>query len=150
VYAGIRECVVTVREDGPMADKRLVAYLVRDTEQTLTVRDLRSYLQDHLPAYMIPSAFVFLDALPLMPHGKLDRRALPAPEEDRDDKSGMQVVPRTVMEGLLLGIFCEVLGLHRDNASRLSVGMEENFFELGGHSLLAIRLVARVRTVFNV
>ena len=141
-HPAIQETVVLAREDVP-TEKRLVAYLVMHQEQVLTISDVRSYLQDRLPAYMIPSAFVTLDTLPLMPNGKVDRRALPAPEETQQKKEGVQQRAKTPMEELLVGLWSKVLG-------RRQVGVDENFFELGGHSLLATRLITHVRAVLQV
>jgi acyl carrier protein len=101
---------------------------------------LRDRLRRVLPDYMVPSAFVVLDALPLTVNGKLDRTALPAPERGR---SGLDyAAPRTPVEELLAGIWSEVLGIER-------IGIEDNFFELGGHSLTAMRIVSRVREVLG-
>src|SRR6185436_14206108 len=132
----VADCVVVAREDVP-GEKRLVAYVVGDVEAGA----LREHLLRELPEYMVPSAFVFLDALPLTPNGKVDRKALPAPEYAAD--ADRYVAPRTPVEELLAGIWAEVLGLER-------VGVEESFFELGGHSLLATRVVSRVRELFGV
>ncbi|HEU4556864.1 MAG TPA: amino acid adenylation domain-containing protein, partial [Longimicrobium sp.] len=134
--SGVRDCAVVVREDEP-GDRRLVAYVVREAEPEA----LRDRVRRSLPEYMLPAAFVFLDALPLTSNGKLDRKALPAPEpasaEDR------YVAPRTPVEEVLAGIWAEVLRLER-------VGVEESFFDLGGHSLLATRVVSRIREVLAV
>jgi acyl carrier protein len=133
---GVSEAVVVAREDGA-GNRRLVAYVVGDAEMDA----LRAHLRQNLPDYMVPSAFVFLDALPLTPSGKLDRRALPAPE--LASAAERYVAPRTPTEEVLAGIWAELLRLER-------VGVTESFFELGGHSLLATRLVSRVRQVFGV
>ncbi len=98
---------------------------------------LRDFLKERLPEYMIPSAFVVLDALPLSPNGKLDRKALPAPDQDRPECQGAFVPPRTPTEELLASIWAEVLGVPR-------VGVHDNFFDLGGHSLQAVQVAARV------
>jgi amino acid adenylation domain-containing protein len=135
-HAEVREARVIVREDAP-GEHRLVAYVVGGVE----AEELRGHVRKSVPEYMVPAAFVYLDALPLTPNGKLDRKALPAPEyasaEDR------HVAPSTPVEEVLAGIWAEVLGLER-------VGVEENFFEVGGHSLLATRVVSRIREVFGV
>ncbi|MCH9652218.1 MAG: non-ribosomal peptide synthase/polyketide synthase [Deltaproteobacteria bacterium] len=141
----LAEAVVLVRQDTP-GDRRLVAYAVPQPEQPdqpgqpgpsdqpVTVEDLRSFLSERLPAYMVPTAFVLLDALPLTANGKVDRRALPAPERHGQGA----LAPRTQTEQILAATWQEVLGLEE-------LGMEENFFELGGHSLLATKVVSRLR-----
>jgi len=135
-HAAVREAAVVVREDVP-GEKRLVAYVVGGVE----AEALREQLRRILPEYMVPAAFVGLDALPLTPNGKLDRKALPAP--DLAPAEERYVAPRTPVEEALAGIWAEVLRLER-------VGVEESFFELGGHSLLATRVVSQVRAVFGV
>ncbi|WP_420126319.1 amino acid adenylation domain-containing protein, partial [Longimicrobium sp.] len=127
----VSDCVVIAREDVP-GDRRLVAYVVGDVEADT----LREHLRGSLPEYMVPSAFVALDALPLTPNGKLDRKALPAPEYAAD--ADRYVAPRTPTEELVAGIWAEVLKVDR-------VGVHDNFFALGGHSLLAVTLVERMR-----
>lgn len=99
---------------------------------------LRTFLAEHLPEYMMPSAFVVLDALPLTPNGKLDRQALPAPGRDRTGGNNEFVAPRTPVETTLAEIWAQLLDLER-------VGIHDHFFHLGGHSLLAIQLISRVR-----
>ncbi|MGW0934575.1 non-ribosomal peptide synthase/polyketide synthase [Streptomyces sp. NPDC002666] len=121
-------------------DARLVAYVVPVSGAGVDVAELRRHLRDHLPEYMVPAAFVALDALPLTPNGKLDRRALPAPGRNATAPGQS---PRTATEHLLAGLFAEVLGVAEP-------GRDESFFDLGGHSLLATRLVARARSVLGV
>jgi amino acid adenylation domain-containing protein len=151
-HRGVRDCVVAARADGGAA--QLVAYVVPEVEETatsagssvasdgLTPNDLRLHLRMILPDYMVPSAFVFLDALPLTPSGKVDRRALPAPDAHAPD-AAKHVAPRTPAEEIVAGIWTEVLGLS-------AVGATDDFFELGGHSLLATQVVSRVRESFGV
>ncbi|MFN0056081.1 MAG: amino acid adenylation domain-containing protein [Planctomycetales bacterium] len=139
----VRQAVVVLREDHP-GDKRLAAYIVSQEAETRPAgADLRQSLHDKLPDYMVPGAFVLLDTLPLTPNGKVDRKALPAPDWDRDHLEPIPVAPRTPVEELLSGIWSRVLGLEH-------VGSHNNFFELGGHSLLATQVIARVRDVLAV
>jgi acyl carrier protein len=119
----------------------LVGYAVNDG--AVTVADLRNFLANRLPAYMIPSAFVLLDRLPLTASGKLDRNALPAPDQSRPELDNFFVAPRTPAEQSMAGIWAEVLKLDK-------IGIHDNFFELGGHSLLATQLVSRLRDAFRV
>ncbi|PZS22174.1 MAG: non-ribosomal peptide synthetase, partial [Pseudonocardiales bacterium] len=120
--------------------KRLVAYVV--PAAAVEVSQLRAHVAAMLPDYMVPSAFVMLDELPLNSNGKLDRRALPAPDVSAAMASGY-IAPRTDVEGVLAGIWAEVLGVQR-------VGVEDNFFELGGDSILSIRVASRLRAAFSV
>ncbi|HYH81021.1 MAG TPA: amino acid adenylation domain-containing protein, partial [Longimicrobium sp.] len=138
-HPAVREAVVLVREDAP-GDTRLVAYAVADEWAGANV--LRAHLGQALPAYMVPAAFVRLDAFPLTPNGKIDRKALPAPEGDAFAARAYRA-PVGETEQALVDIWAEVLRLER-------VGVEESFFELGGHSLLATRVVSRVRELFGV
>jgi thioesterase domain-containing protein/acyl carrier protein len=142
-HAAIREAVVILREDTP-GDQRLVAY-VSGALPTATIApaDLRAHLKGSLPDYMIPSAFVTVEAWPLTPNGKLDRRALPKPESDRAAGDVARIPPRTPTEQRLAGIWREVLGV-------TTIGARDDFFLIGGHSLLAIRLMQRVHQTFNV
>jgi thioesterase domain-containing protein len=129
--------VVLAREEGS-AGRRLVAYLVGTGEESLEPSDLRSSLRDRLPEYMVPSVFVMLPAMPLTANGKVDRKALPAPEQAGVGERAAYVAPRDETERLLAGIWEELLG-------REQVGIEDDFFTIGGHSLLAVRVMARVR-----
>ncbi|WP_442947635.1 amino acid adenylation domain-containing protein [Nostoc sp.] len=139
--SNIQASCVVVREDTP-GDKRLVAYIVRQPEQTISTSGVRNFLKEKLPEYMVPSAIVILDALPLSPNRKLDRRALPAPDL-HNQLSDRYVAPRNPIEEILSLIWAQVLKVER-------VGIHDNFFELGGHSLLATQLVSRVRTSLKI
>jgi amino acid adenylation domain-containing protein len=137
--AGVREPVVIAREDEE-GGRRLVAYY---TGENMGVEDLRAHLAATLPEYMIPTAYVHLERLPLTANGKLDRCALPAPDVRWAEGKDGYLAPRTPVEEIVIGIFEEVLKLDR-------VGRKDNFFELGGHSLLAIQVVSRVRKMSRV
>ena len=141
-HSAVREVAALVREDSP-GDKRLVAYVVQNGAQELDGTDLRVFLRNTVPDHMIPSIFVFIEALPLTPTGKVDRRALPAPDEIRPELEDAYTAPRTPLEEVLAKIWTDLLGLER-------VGVTDNFFDLGGHSLKATQLVSRVRDVFRV
>jgi amino acid adenylation domain-containing protein len=138
---GVRDCVVVVHRDAN-AEERLVAYVVAEDESP-TTEELRAVLQQTLPEFMVPSIFVTMEEIPLLTNGKVDRQSLPAPGESRAGAEKVYVAPRNRTEELLAGIWSEVLGIEK-------VGIDSNFFDLGGHSLLAIRIVTRVREVFNV
>jgi amino acid adenylation domain-containing protein len=139
-HASVRECVCVVKDD-ERGLRRLVAYVVGAEGAGVTRAELAEHLGRRLPEHMIPSAFVTLEAMPLTPNGKLDRRALPEPVYA--GAAGEFVAPRTPVEEVLCGVFAQVLGVER-------VGAHDNFFELGGHSLLATQLMSRVRSTFRV
>jgi amino acid adenylation domain-containing protein len=138
----VRECVVLAREDTP-GDKRLVAYVVPEAGQRADAPALRRRLAESLPDYMLPAAFVELDALPLSPNGKIDRRALPAPGTGRPELEEPFAAARTPVEEVIVGVWSEVLGVER-------VGVRDDFAELGGHSLHATRIASRLRETFAV
>ncbi|WP_414754485.1 amino acid adenylation domain-containing protein [Anabaena sp. CCY 9910] len=140
-YSDVQAACIIPREDTP-GDKRLVAYVVAHQDSTITISELRQFLKAKLPDYMVPSAFVMLDALPLTPSGKVDRRALPAPDLD-NEITDKYVAPRNPTEELLAQIWAQVLKIEK-------VGIHDNFFDLGGHSLLATQLISRIRNVFRV
>ncbi|WP_413173254.1 amino acid adenylation domain-containing protein [Anabaena azotica] len=140
-YPEVQEAVVIAREDVP-GNKRLVAYVVPQSKSTTTVNELRNFLKDKLPEFMLPSAVVLLKELPLSPNGKIDRKTLPSPEEIRSDLIGEFVSPRTPVEEKLTQIWAEVLNVEK-------VSIYDNFFELGGHSLLTTQLLAKVKKAFN-
>ena len=116
-------------------NRRLVAYVV--TRPDTSTNELRSFLREKLPEYMVPSVFIFLDTFPLTPNGKIDRKALPIPEHGQPALQASYTAPRTAMEQILAEIWAEVLKLDK-------VGIRDNFFELGGHSLLAVRLTTMI------
>ncbi|HEY0378532.1 MAG TPA: condensation domain-containing protein, partial [Pyrinomonadaceae bacterium] len=144
-HPSVKDAVVTARED-EANNKSLVAYCVLSDSHDSTVgetwrNELRHFLRESLPEYMVPSAFVQLDQLPLTPNGKVDRAALPALEHATGESAG-HVEPQSPVQELLAGIWAEILKVPR-------VSVHDNFFELGGHSLLATQLVSRVREVFR-
>ncbi len=143
-HPAVREAVViastVAREDLP-DHKRLTAYLSLEPEATLTVADLRLYLQGRLPDYMLPASMVLLQALPLTPNGKIDRRALAAASHEDSELIKTFVAPQTPLEQVLAEIWAEVLDVEQ-------VGVTDNFFELGGHSLLATQLISRLGKIF--
>jgi amino acid adenylation domain-containing protein len=132
-HPAVRDSVVVMREDVP-GDKRLIAYVTSTNPSTGPVGEFRSFLKQRLPAYMVPSAFILLDAFPLTPNGKLDRNAFPPPEGTFPISDQAYVAPRTPTEEALAARWCKVIKLEQ-------VGVHDNFFELGGHSLMFVRLL---------
>jgi acyl carrier protein len=119
-----------------------VAYVVSDPEQTVAVSELHCLLKAKLPEYMIPSAFIMLEALPLLPNGKVDRRALPVPERVRPDLEAAYQAPQTEVEQTIASIWQEVLHIEE-------VGIHDNFFDLGGHSLLLVQVHSKLQKIFQ-
>jgi amino acid adenylation domain-containing protein len=134
-HPGVAAAVVIVRDDAP-GDKRLTAYVVFRSAASLSTNELRAYLLEKLPEYMVPAAFVELHALPLTPNGKIDRRALPAPDWEHPHAAASFIAPDNPTERLLSEIWSKVLGVER-------VGVKDNFFELGGDSIMSIQIAAR-------
>lgn len=142
LHPTVKDAVVMVRED-VAGDQRLVVYLVVQPDSSLSVDDLRSFLQEKLPDYMIPSAFVPLQTFPLTANGKVDRKALPAPDKINTDIEKSFVAPRNSLEEQIADIWSQVLRLEK-------VGIHNNFFTLGGHSLLVTQLISRMRDALGV
>ena len=134
-HEGVRQAVVLAREDEP-GHKRLVAYIVAAGNTTPAIPDLRAFVGKSLPDYMVPSAFVVLDALPLTTNGKINRQALPAPDQVRPELASRYVAPRNDVEKQLAEIWKQVLGVPK-------VGINDNFFELGGDSILSLQIIAQ-------
>ncbi|BAZ33696.1 amino acid adenylation domain-containing protein (plasmid) [Cylindrospermum sp. NIES-4074] len=140
-HPSVQQTVVTARvDDSP--EKRLVAYIVPNPEQTLTPDELRHLIKKKLPEYMMPSAFVFLNSLPLTPNGKIDRNALPSLNSARPNLEETFVAPRTDIEQQIADIWTYLLKLEK-------VGIHDNFFTLGGHSLLATQVMSRIYSTFG-
>jgi amino acid adenylation domain-containing protein len=139
-HPDVKQCAVVVRENAA-GEKRLVAYIV-SAQPAPTADSWRVFLADKLPDYLVPSAFVALEALPLTANGKVDLRALPADESARPDLPGHYVAPRDEVERQLTAIWETVLDVH-------PIGVHDQFFALGGHSLLAVRMVAQVEKAFG-
>lgn len=137
-HPAVREAIATLREQ---PQKSLVAYIVPNQHPAPTINDLRSFLKERLPEYMVP-AIVLLDALPLTANGKVDRRALPTPDGERPVE-GTFVAANTPLEEMVAGIWAQILGLEQ-------VGIHDNFFELGGHSLLGTQVISQLRQIFQV
>ncbi len=137
----VQEAVVIARED-QAGDKRLVAYFVPKKQQVPTNSELRGFLQEKLPNYMVPSVFLMESVLPLTPNGKVDRLALPAPDLSTSDLEEGFVAPSTPIEQILAKLWMEVLG-------RKQVGIYDNFFDIGGHSLQIIQVGSKMKEIFN-
>jgi amino acid adenylation domain-containing protein len=138
-HPSVREALVLAREDAP-GDKRLVAYVLTEGD-AVNASDLRIFLREKMPEYMVPSVIVTMESFPLTPNGKVDRKALPKPDYSASGQTF--VMPSTETEKKIVAIWTEVLGLEK-------VGIHDNFFELGGHSLLATQTISRLRKAFQV
>ncbi len=138
-HPGVKEAVVIVREDIPN-ETSLVGYIVAETGQDSleVISQLRRFLKQQLPDFMVPTIFMALEAMPLTPNGKVDRKALPKPDSSRPELEANYVAPRTPIEQQIADIWAQVLNVKQ-------VGINDNFFELGGYSLLGIQVVSRVR-----
>jgi amino acid adenylation domain-containing protein len=136
---GLREVVVVAREDSP-GERRLVAYLVPEPGASLDISELRSSLRERLPDYMVPSAFVTLEALPLTPNGKVDRQALPAPGDGRPALESTYARPQTQLERTIAAVWREALGVGK-------IGTQDNFFDLGGHSILMAKIQTKLQEI---
>ncbi|MCX6572011.1 MAG: amino acid adenylation domain-containing protein [Candidatus Aminicenantes bacterium] len=141
-HPGVKKAFALAREDKP-GNKRLVAYIVTNQKPNPTISELRNFLKNKLPDYMVPSAFVILDSLPLMSNGKVDIHALPAPDKLRPVLESPYLAPRTAIEKRLADIMAEALDMEE-------VGVQDDFFELGGDSLMAVGLVAEIEKAFSI
>ncbi|ACK73920.1 amino acid adenylation domain protein (plasmid) [Gloeothece citriformis PCC 7424] len=140
-HSGIKQAVVTLGKNS-LGEKSLVAYIMAKNSQ-LTPQTVRDFLREKLPDYMIPNAFVFLDAFPLNPNGKINRRNLPDPDTQQRQTWVEFVEPRTEIEQQIAAIWLKILGLNQ-------VGIYDNFFELGGHSLLVTQVISRLKETFEI
>jgi amino acid adenylation domain-containing protein len=131
-----------IADDDGRGGKRLIAYVVCKPGTEITQKDLRKFLRESLPDYMVPGVFMLMEALPLTPNGKLDRRRLPKPSEATEERARAHDAPRNDVEKMLKEIWGQILGLEQ-------IGIHDNFFDLGGHSLLATQVVAKVRSLYG-
>jgi aryl carrier-like protein len=138
-HQAIRDAVVMVRED-ISGDKRLVGYLIVDQEAPPSQNSLREYLRVRLPGYMIPSALMFLDAFPLTPNGKVDRKGLPTLDHQRLELNNTYVAPRRPIEVLLANIWAQILDIEQ-------IGIHDNLFDLGGDSIRCVKITARTHQI---
>lgn len=140
-HEAVRETAVLARADSS-GNKRLVAYVVTQPGQTADALTLRAFLKDRLPEYMVPALVMLLEEMPLTPSGKINRRALPEPDESARAVAQAFVAPRTAVESIVAKVWSEILGVAR-------VGIHDNFFDLGGHSLLATQVISRLKSSFK-
>jgi amino acid adenylation domain-containing protein len=143
-HPAVQEAVVLAWDVGQgLGDKRLAAYITAKQNFRLRIEELRHFLEDKLPYYMMPAAFILLEKLPMTPNGKIDRRALPAPDKARPEMTQPYLPPRTPTEESLASLWAALLDIDR-------VGVHDDFMELGGHSLLATQLISRIRDIFQI
>jgi amino acid adenylation domain-containing protein len=140
-HGAVGETAVLAKLDS-QGNKRLVAYVVPQPEKSVTPLELRTFLKDRLPEYMVPATVMLLDAMPLTPSGKINRRGLPEPDQSARDVEQAYIAPRTAVESIVAKVWAEILEVER-------VGVEDNFFDLGGHSLLATQVISRLKTSFK-
>ena len=144
-HPAIEEAVVDARAE-QVGDKRLVAYFVLKSDfkdQAPSSSELRNYLKDNLPEYMVPGIFMAIDQMPRTPIGKIDRKSLPAPDQDRPELEHEYVAPRNPVEQMIADLWAKTIGVEK-------VGIYDNFFDLGGHSLMATQIISRLRNTYNV
>jgi len=141
-HSGIKDAVVLARDD-KSDESELVCYSVPMAEQAPTINEIKNYLRQKLPDYMVPSTIVLLDALPMTTSHKIDRTRLPDPEQKRSDLVGTYIAPQTPLEKVLAGIWTEVMDVEK-------IGTQDNFFDLGGHSLLLLQVISRIHDVFGI
>jgi acyl carrier protein len=137
----VRETAVLAKPDSS-GNKQLVAYVVAHPGQTTDSLELRTFLKDRLPEYMVPALVMLLDEMPLTPSGKINRRALPEPDESARAVVQEFVAPRTAVEGVVAKVWSEILNVEK-------IGVNDNFFDLGGHSLLATQVISRLKSSFK-
>jgi len=140
-YQDVRDVIIIAKDD-QLGNKSLIAYVVPKLETDITPSQLRSFLKEKLPDYMIPAAFVIMDKLPLTPNGKVDKKALPLPEDQRSQLEVDYVMPQTEAERLIASVWQEVLQLS-------NVGIYDNFFEIGGNSLLLVQAYSKLQNLFG-
>jgi aspartate racemase len=140
-FAGVRQSLVMACEDGS-GQRRLVAYLVPDAGKMLQIDDVRLHVKQSLPEFMVPASIVVVEAFPLSPNGKIDRKRLPRPDELPVEAAREYVAPRDPLEQVLAQLWSKILRIGR-------VGLTDDFFELGGHSLLAVRIIVEIEKLYN-
>ncbi|MEH2243337.1 non-ribosomal peptide synthetase [Nostoc sp.] len=139
-HPAVRENIIVAQKQEDLDTQLLLAYVVAKTQVALNISELRSFLKEKLPEYMLPSAFIFLEALPIGPSGKVDRKALPQPDNLRPELATAYVIPRNELERVIANLWHKALNLEK-------VGIEDNFFELGGHSLLMLQVYSKLREI---